>query len=219
MLSSRVGTFVDTLQVPWAYSFNAHHDIYHLISLCGGADTFVKRLKTFFKPGIREDNTAYDEMIFNPGNEPAFTTPYLFNSAGRQDLSVKYSREAALKYYNAGKSGLPGNSDAGAMQTWILWNMIGLYPITGQTTFLIGSPWFEHLEIDLEGGKTLTITSTGGNRESAYYVQSLKVNGKPWDKSWVTWEDVFAKGGRLDFVLGEGSVRWATGSLPPSPAS
>lgn len=206
-------------QVPWSYSFNAHHDIYHLISLCGGADTFVKRLETFFKPGIREENESYGSTIFNPGNEPAFTTPYLFNFASRQDLSVKHSRHAALSYYNAGKSGLPGNSDAGAMQTWILWNMIGLYPITGQTTFLVGSPWFEHLEIDLEGGKALTITSTGGNRESAYYVQSLKVNGKAWDKSWVTWEDVFAKGGRLDFVLGEEPVRWANGSLPPSPAS
>ncbi|KAK3058044.1 hypothetical protein LTR09_001121 [Extremus antarcticus] len=205
--------------VPWAYSFNAHHDIYHLISLCGGADTFVQRLKTFFKPGIREDNEAYDKTIFNPGNEPAFTTPYLFNFAGRQDLSVKYSRHAALTYYNDGRSGLPGNSDAGAMQTWLLWNMLGLYPITGHTTFLVGSPWFDHVKIDLEGGKALTVTSTGGNRETAYYVQSLKLNGKAWDKSWITWEDVFADGGRLDFVLGKESVRWAKGALPPSPAS
>lgn len=97
--------------------------------------------------------------------------------------------------------------------------MLGLYPITGQTTFLVGSPWFDHLKIDLEGGKALTVTSTAGNRETAYYVQSLKVNGKAWDKSWITWEDVFADGGRLDFVLGKEPVRWAKGALPPSPAS
>ena len=78
---------------------------------------------------------------------------------------------------------------------------------------------FEHLKIDLEGGKALTVTSTGGNRESAYYVQSLKVNGQAWNKSWVTWDDVFAKGGRLDFVLGDEPVRWAEGPDPPSPAS
>lgn len=132
---------------------------------------------------------------------------------------MKYSRHAALSYYNDGKSGLPGNSDAGAMQTWILWNMIGLYPMTGQTTFLIGSPWFENMVIDLEDGKSLKITSTGGNRETAYYVQSLKVNGQVWDRAWVTWDDIFANGGTLDFVLGEEPVRWATGALPPSPAS
>lgn len=97
--------------------------------------------------------------------------------------------------------------------------MIGLYPVTGQTTFLVGSPWFEHLSIDLEDGKTLTVTSTGGNRETAFYVQSLKVNGDAWDKAWVTWDDIFANGGRLDFVLGEQPTRWANGTLPPSPAS
>ncbi|KAK3701690.1 hypothetical protein LTR37_015343 [Vermiconidia calcicola] len=203
----------------WVYSFNAHHDIYHLISLCGGAQTFVQRLKTFFKPGLLEENEAFGSTIFNPANEPSFTTPYLFNFVGRQDLSVKYSRHAALSYYNAGKSGLPGNSDAGAMQSWILWNMFGLYPITGQTTFLIGSPWFEHLAIALGDGKKLIVTSTGGNKEASYYVQSLKVNGEAWDKAWVTWEDIFADGGKMDFVLGPDPVRWANGTLPPSPAS
>ena len=203
----------------WTYSFNPHHDIYHLISLVGGEDRFVDRLKKFFEPGINEDNSDYGGSIFNPGNEPGFTTPYLFNFAGRQDLSVKYSRGAALSYYNASNAGLPGNSDAGAMQTWILWNMIGLYPITGQTTFLIGSPWLQHLMIDLGAGKKLTITSTGGNRETAYYVQSLKVNGKTWDKAWLTWNDIFANGGRMDFTLGSEPVRWANGTLPPSPAS
>jgi putative alpha-1,2-mannosidase len=130
--------------VPWSYSWNAHNDIYHLISLIGDAETFVDRLETFFKPGLFHnddfDSEPFGNTIFNPSNEPAFTTPYLFNFAGRQDLSVKYARHTALSYYGEGKSGLPGNSDAGAMQTWILWNMIWLYPMTGQTTFLIGLP-------------------------------------------------------------------------------
>ena len=97
--------------------------------------------------------------------------------------------------------------------------MIGLYPITGQTTFLIGSPWFESLSIDLGDGKSLNITSTGGNADTAYYVQSLKVNGQSWDKAWVSWQDIFADGGTMSFVLGEEAARWADGTLPPSPAS
>ncbi|KAK3675388.1 hypothetical protein LTR78_004898 [Recurvomyces mirabilis] len=204
---------------PWSYSFNAQHDIYRLISLSGGREAFIERLETFFTPGLYPGNAAYGSTLFNPGNEPAFNTPYLFNFVGRQDLSVKYSRHAALAFYNAGRGGIPGNSDAGAMQTWILWNMIGLYPMTGQTTFLIGSPWFKHLCISLGEGKSLTITSTGGNKDDAYFVQSLKVNGQSWGKAWVTWNDVFANGGTLDFVLGAEPVFWANGTLPPSPAS
>jgi len=150
-----------------------------------------------------------------------FTIPYLYNYVNRQDLSVLQSRKIAKGYYHTGPTGLPGNSDAGAMQTWLLWNMIGLYPITGQTTFLIHSPWFESLTIDLGDGKTLNITAKGGdgNGDSDFYVQSLKVNGKKWNKNWLTWDDVFADGGTLDFELGPNPVDWATGELPPSPAS
>jgi putative alpha-1,2-mannosidase len=150
-----------------------------------------------------------------------FNLPYLYNYVDRQDLSVSRARHVAKGDYHTGKSGLPGNSDAGAMQTWLLWNMIGLYPITGQTTFLIHSPWFESMTIDLGAGKTLEILSTGGdgNGDSDYYVQSLKVNGKTWKKNWLTWDDIFAQGGKLEFELGPTAVNWTSGVLPPSPAS
>jgi putative alpha-1,2-mannosidase len=107
------------------------------------------------------------------------------------------------------------------MQTWLLWNMIGLYPITGQTTFLIHSPWFKSMTIDLGDGKKLVITSTGGDGtgDTKFYVQSLKVNGKKWIKSWLTWNDIFTTGGIMEFVLGSEPMDWATGSLPPSPAT
>jgi putative alpha-1,2-mannosidase len=106
------------------------------------------------------------------------------------------------------------------MESWILWAMLGLYPVTGQTTFLIGSPWFSDIRIALHSGSehTLRITTTGG-AETSYYVQSLRVNGRAWDRAWVAWDDVFARGGTLDFVLGPDPVVWATGDAPPSPAS
>lgn len=75
------------------------------------------------------------------------------------------------------------------------------------------------MTIDLNGGKALTITATQGNKDTAFYVQSLKVNGVDWNKSWVTWDDIFAEGGSMEFVLGPEPADWATGALPPSPAS
>lgn len=150
-----------------------------------------------------------------------FIIPYLYNYVDRQDLSVFQSRKIAKKYYHTGASGLPGNSDAGAMQTWLLWNMIGLYPVTGQTTFLIHSPWFKSLTIDLGGDKKLRITTAGGdgNGDNNIYVQSLRVNGKNWTKNWLTWEDVFVDGATLEFELGQNPTNWTAGDLPPSPAS
>ncbi|MCJ1460799.1 hypothetical protein MMC28_011181 [Mycoblastus sanguinarius] len=205
---------------PWEYSFNPHHDIYTLINYTGGPESFVNRLDTIFQPNLYPGGSAaFNYTIFNPGNEPSFASPYLYNFAGRQDLSVKQSRYIAKQYYNTGTGGLPGNSDAGAMQTWLLWNMIGLFPLTGQTTFLIASPWFS-MNIDLGRGNMLNITTTGGNSDTAYYVQSLKVNGQNWNKAWVTWGDVFANGGTMDFVLGASPSTWSNdGDLPPSPAS
>lgn len=204
--------------LPMEYSFNAHHDINKLIELSGGKDKFVARLEKLFEGGVSSGNSQFNHTLFNPGNEPSFTSPYLFNYVGRQDLSVKYSRYVANSYYAPTAAGLPGNSDAGAMESWILWSMIGLYPMTGQTTFLVGSPWFRDLTIDLGTGKKLVITTSGGGQNS-YYVQSLKVNGKSWDKAWVTWKDVFANGGKLEFVLGPQPANWTTGPAPPSPAT
>lgn len=161
-------------------------------------------------------------MIFDPGNEPSFTTPYLYNFVGRQDMTVNTTRYLGKTYYGVRPNGLPGNSDAGAMESWILWVMLGLYPMTGQTTFLIGSPWLDDITISLGDGKSLQITSTGG-AEDSFYVQSLKVNGKNWTKTWVTWDDIFAKGGKLEFTLGPEPSNFGATSPesppPPSPAS
>ena len=146
---------------PWEYTVNAAHDIAHLIELDGGNDAFIQRLNTLLDPANK---------IFNPGNQPSFMTPYLYNYAGRQDLSVEQSRRIGKTSYNAGPAGLPGASDAGSMQSWILWQMIGLYPVTGQTTFLIGSPWFDDLTIKTPSGKDLVVRSRGGNGGSNFYV-------------------------------------------------
>ncbi|KAF1974390.1 alpha-1,2-mannosidase family protein [Bimuria novae-zelandiae CBS 107.79] len=193
---------------PWVYSLNAIHDVYTMKEYIGGDEKFIDRV-----------DKLWDLRIFNAGNEPSFTSPYLYNFVkGAQWRSVDRSRGIG-NLYNAGPSGLPGNSDAGAMEANILWQMVGLYPMTGQTTFLVLSPWFPSLTIHLGNGKSLKITTTGGNKDTAYYVQSLEVNGEPWDKAWVSWDDVFANGGTMDFVLGSSPVDWATGELPPSPAS
>ena len=204
---------------PWEYTFNPHHDLQELITLSGGPEVWVEKLDTMFQANLNPNgNPSFNRTIFDPGNEPSFASPYLYNFAGRQALSVQRSRDIALSYYNTSPSGLPGNSDAGAMQTWLLWNMIGLYPLTGQTTFLIASPWI-NMTIDLGGGKQLEITSNG-DKEENIYVQSLTVNGEDWNLAWITWDEIFAQGGTMEYVLGSSPSNWSSdGLLPPTPAS
>lgn len=204
--------------LPWEYSFNAHHDIATIIELCGGDDTFVKRPEKTFEPGVYGGNAEFGHLLFNPGNQPSFTTPYLYDYVNHQDLAVQRSRFIAKSYYAPKPDGLPGNSDSGSMEPWLLWNMVGLYPMIGQSIFFIGSPCFSDLTFDLGEGKKLEITTKGGS-ETEFYVQSLKVNGRDWNKSWLTWYDIFAEGGTMEFVPGSKPVQWATGPRPPSPGS
>jgi predicted alpha-1,2-mannosidase len=221
----------------WEYSFNAHHDVAALVELCGGPDTFVSRLRMLFEHQIDPENPdarMYSMSLFlleildqvltfsaDPANQVSFTSPYLFHFAARPDLSISTSRKIAREKFSPTPKGLPGNADSGAMQSWLLWNMIGLFPLPAQTTFLIHSPWFEHLSIDLGRGKSLVINSTGGNKDIAIHVQSLKINGQDWRRSWLTWNDVFAEGGVMEFELGPNpnSGWFDAEDLPPSPAS
>lgn len=218
--AANISLFVDYQSPPWQYSFNAHHDMTDLIKHMGGAESFLARLDATFKPGLYPDGDArFNKSLFDPSNEPGFTTPYLYNFVNRPDRSVQRVRDIANTHYRLTPDGLPGESDAGAMESWLLWAMLGLYPLTGQTTFLIGSPWFSNLVIRLgSSGKTLEMNATGGSAD-AFHVQSLKINGQLWTKSWVSWEDVFERGGTMEFVLGKEPVMWATGPPPPSPAS
>jgi putative alpha-1,2-mannosidase len=72
------------------------------------------------------------------------------------------------------------------------------------------------MTLSVAGNKTLKITTEG--LDEGPYIQSITVNGKDWDKSWVSHQDlVGGSGGSIHFVLGSESRDWDTGGLPPSP--
>ena len=97
----------------------------------------------------------------------------------------------------------------------MLWQMLGLYPVATQSVYLILSPWFEDISVTVGDKYTLRITAEG-LEEGSFFVQSLKVNGRLWNKSWLEHKDI-AKGGTLEFVLGPKPKGWDTGPVPPSP--
>lgn len=147
-------------------------------------------------------------------------TPFLYNYfPKRQHKSAKLSRNVVDQYYNNGRSGIPGNDDAGAMSSWLVWNMLGLYPVASQPVYLVLAPRFSDTTVTLgDSGAVLRIKAKG--IESGPFVQSLKVNGKAWDKSWVSHEDLVRTDGGdslMEFMMGKEPVGWDSGEVPPSP--
>ncbi|KAL7957493.1 family 92 glycosyl hydrolase [Trichoderma compactum] len=182
-------TSYPTEGLPWEYTWTIPFDMQGLIDTMGGVDATEKRLGLMFVPKLRTVDLGVGvgsgTTLFNPEN------------------------------YFAGSNGLPGNSDAGAMDSWMLWQMLGLYPVVTQPVYLILAPWFEDISVSVGGSYTLRIKAKGLSN-SSFFVRSLKVNGKPWNKSWLEHSDI-AKGGLLEFVLGPEPKPWDTGDVPPSP--
>lgn len=82
---------------------------------------------------------------------------------------------------------------------------------------MIGSPWFDDINITVNGNSTLRVTATGLDNGDSYYVQSLKINGKQWEKNWVEHDELMVTGGTVEFELGREMKMWETGDVPPSP--
>ncbi|MGE1135107.1 glycoside hydrolase domain-containing protein, partial [Bacillus velezensis] len=88
-------------------------------------------------------------------------------------------RAAMAANYRDARRGLPGNDDAGTMSAWYVFAAMGFYPNTGQDLYLLASPTFERISLQLGGsGKRLVIRAPGLSAANRY-VQSATLNGRP----------------------------------------
>lgn len=188
----------------WTYSTFVPQDVASLIKVSGGPETFVKRLDAFFQVPRRYD----------VGNEPGFLSPYLYNWAGRPDKTAEHVRAIIAKSYHAGRNGLPGNDDSGAMSSWYAFGQTGIFPNAGQDVYLIGSPAYAQTTIHLAGGKNFVIEARYLSAENLC-VTAASLNGKPLNRSWLRHGEVIS-GGRLVLTMGKTPSNWARTNLPPS---
>ena len=192
---------------PYHYTWYAPQDIAGLIRHMGGKERFINRLDTFFEGDY-----------YWHGNEPGHHIAYLFAYAGEPWKTQKWVHDIIYREYFTTPDGLSGNDDAGQMSSWLVFSMVGFYPVCpGMPYYVIGSPSFEESVITLENGKKFTIKAKGAS-EKNIYIQSATLNGQPYDKSYILHKDIM-NGGILSFVMGDTpNKEWAsaTGSLPPS---
>lgn len=115
--------------------------------------------------------------------------------------------------------GLPGNDDSGAMASFTLFSMMGLFPNPGQNVYFITPPFFESISV-INQLTNATATIRNVNFDTAYnniYIQSVKLNGETYTENWIGHE-FFTQGWTLELVLGDTENDWGTRleDRPPS---
>ena len=149
-------------------------------------------------------------------NEPSLHIPYLYNYIGEPWRTQKRIRTLLNEWFRNDLMGVPGDEDGGGMSAFVVFSMMGFYPVTpGLPIYAIGSPVFEKVRIHLDCGKYFEIIAHNYSPDNKY-IQSAKLNGKPWNQCWFSHSDL-AGGGVLEFEMGnKPNKAWAKGSIPPS---
>ena len=190
----------------WQYFWSVQHNIDDLIRLVGGEERFAQRLDSMFTytPATDEELPIFSTGMIGQyahGNEPSHHVIYLYNKVKQPWKTQQYAAKVMHELYTNEPGGLCGNEDCGQMSAWFVFSAMGFYPvdpISGQ--YEIGTPMFPRVELKLANGKTFTISAPAVSRENIY-IQSVKVNGEPYKKSYLT-HDLIMSGATVEFEMG-----------------
>lgn len=199
----------------WQYSWLAMQDLAGVVNRMGGDAAVQQRLDTFFNfpaaattpvvwPKVQNEITVfgidYHGNQYAPGNEHDLEAPFVYNYAGAPWKTQAAARSAA-SLYTPTPDGLPGNDDLGALSGWLVWTMLGVYPITpGAPLYTIASPVFDRAVIHMADGKDLVIEAPG-TTFATKYVQAASLDNQALSTTWFTHDDI-ADGATLRFTMG-----------------
>jgi predicted alpha-1,2-mannosidase len=189
----------------WTYLWEVYHDIPGLIGHFGGRRAFIDKLDRMFSEGYERPRWEHYNVLpdstgnvgmYVMGNEPSFHIPYLYALAGEPWKTQKRIRMLLEAWFRRDLMGIPGDEDGGGMSAFVVFSMMGFYPVTpGVPAYAIGSPVFSKVVIRLENGKQFVLSAPKASRANKY-IQSATLNGKPWVEPWFS-HDVLANGGTV----------------------
>lgn len=189
----------------WQYTWLVPHDPHGLIDVFGGDGPFLDKLDEFFtaEGELGPDANDVTGLIgqYAHGNEPSHHVAYLYNYAGQQYKCAEKVRKILDELYFDDHSGVCGNEDVGQMSAWYVLSALGLYqvdPCGGP--FVIGSPAVKKAVLHVGNGRTFTVNAVGNSKENIY-VSSARLNGKPLERSWISYSEIVS-GGVLDLEMG-----------------
>ncbi len=190
----------------WQYSFYVPHDILSFIELHGGNDNFEAKLDEMFSENSETSGNEQADITgligqYAHGNEPSHHMAYLYNYCGKPWKTQYLVRKIMAELYTDKPDGLCGNEDCGQMSSWYVLSALGFYPVNpANGIYDLGSPIFDTAVIQLENKRNFTIIAHN-NSDKNVYVQKVKLNGREYNKSFIT-HKIILKGGTLEFFMG-----------------
>ena len=190
------------------YSFHVPHDVKGMIECFGGDKKFIERLDNLFAEPLDkkyyEDNEDIEEECllggYVHGNEPSHHVPYLYAWTSQPWKAQYWLREIMNRMYVNNIDGLHGNDDCGQMSAWYIFTAMGFYPVCpGSDQYVLGAPYVPSCKLTLPNGKLFTIKAPGVS-DKMRYVKEVRLNGKTYDKLYLTHADIM-QGGTLEFVM------------------
>lgn len=176
------------------------HDPEGLIELFGSKEYFVKELEKFMKDASLSRAAIDPGPGYWIGNQHDIHSAYLFNYAGRADLTQKWVRWTLSDRYSTDINGLDGNDDGGTLSAWYVFSALGFYPQAGTARYWIGSPCIGSAEIKLSNGSVLSIKALNQSDDNIY-IQSVTLNGERLTAPFIE-HSMIENGGELVFTMG-----------------
>jgi predicted alpha-1,2-mannosidase len=182
------------LQWRWGAPFDAGG----MIALFKSREYFVGELDSFFAKSSPALGAWNPGPYYWHGNQPDIHAAYLFNDAGRPDLTQKWSRWILDHKYGDGYDGLDGNDDGGTLSAWYVLSALGFYPVAGADKYQLGAPLFERAEVKLKGEPLVILAE---NRAPGHrYVRQVSLNNVSLDRTWIRHSEI-ERGGVLRFRM------------------
>ncbi len=200
----------------WHYTWSVFHDPQGLINLMGGKKTFVNMLDSVFSMAPVFDAGGYGGTVIHEiremqimnmgqyahGNQPIQHMIYLYNYAGEPWKAQYWVRDVMNKLYTPAPDGYCGDEDNGQTSAWYVFSAMGFYPVCpGSNEYVIGSPLFKKVTVNLENGRKILINSSNNNA-SRRYISDMKVGGNAYSKNYLKHEDLM-KGAQIDITMSE----------------
>ena len=190
----------------WQYTWLVPHDVEGLISLFGSKEAFVSKLDSLFLVNEDLGDAASPDISgligqYAHGNEPGHHTVYLYSFVGQQWKTAEKVDYILSHMYSDLPDGLQGNEDCGQMSSWYVFSALGFYPVNpSDGMYVFGRPIFDKVVLKLPENKVFEIRANNNSAENKY-IQSIELNGQPYNKLYISHADIMA-GGTLVFTMG-----------------
>ena len=189
----------------WQYNFFVPQDVNTHIDMMGGWEEYGKKLDGLFTAPSKLTGREQVDITgligqYAHGNEPSHNTVYMYNYIGQPTKTQKYVKQVMDEFYTDERDGLCGNEDCGQMSAWGVFSAMGFYPATPASgCYVLGIPRFDEVIVNFDNGNQFTVKAKNLTPQNCY-VKSVKLNGKPLERSYITFDEIY-NGGELVFAM------------------